>query len=248
MRGQIDLFQPVLKALEDAFREVETKVVPPVRRPWGNSFVFRYTEQTIQQAIVQKLARMISGLHAIKTLLNCGLFQEQGMVQRAVAEIDEDILFLSLAIIHNDVTALHTEFLRHFYAEEFADPSDIVGSHTSRGMSKREKIRGYIHAKGLAGANAARAARIDKVLTKAYSGYIHGASPHIMDMYGGQPARFDINGSTKGARHESHHRDAANYFYRAALTMAAAAKAFGDESLFATVRASADEFGERMKA
>ena len=35
------------------------------------------------------------------------------------------------------------------------------------------------------------------MLTKAYSGFIHAASPHIMDMCGGVPPRFDINGACK---------------------------------------------------
>lgn len=62
---------------------------------WRDDFVFRYAEQTIQQAVVQKLARTVSGLHAVETLLDHVLFQEQGMVQRVVDEVQEDIWFLS---------------------------------------------------------------------------------------------------------------------------------------------------------
>jgi hypothetical protein len=74
----VSFFAPTLQALEDAFRQLETKVPPPIRKPWRDSFVFRYAEQTIHQAIVQKLARMISGLYAIQVLMERGLFQEQG--------------------------------------------------------------------------------------------------------------------------------------------------------------------------
>lgn len=246
MHDQMNFFQAVLRTLEGAFRDLESKVPPPKRRQWRDSFVYRYVERTIQQAIVQKLARTISGLHAINALLKGGLFQEQGMVQRAVGEIDEDIWFLCLAVIHNDVTVRHAEFLHHFYAEEFSDPSDILGSHTSRGMPKREKIRAYIHAKSLSDADAAKAARVDKVIAKAYSGYVHAASPHIMDMYGGRPARFDIDGSLKEFRFAGHQRDAANYFYRAVATMAVAAKALGDEDLFVLLCSSADQFYKQM--
>jgi hypothetical protein len=190
------IFQPVLQALERGFRQLEIKVPPPVRKPWRDSFVFRYAEQTIQQAIVQKLARMISGLHAIKGLLELGLFQEQGVIQRVVDEIEEDISFLSLAVIHSDVTALHAEYLRYFYAEEFTDTDNIVDSHASRGMIRREKIRAYIHSKATLENNSQRANTVGKVMTKAYSGYVHAASPHIMDMYGGWPACFDISGAS----------------------------------------------------
>lgn len=237
-------FTRILNELEGAFRQVETKVPPPTRKTWSDSFVFRYAEQTIHQAILQKLARLISGLHAVDTLLQRGLFQEQGMMQRAVDEIDEDILFLSLAIINDDVTSRHSEYLDYFYAEEFNDPSDIVGSHSSRGMVKREKIRAYIYQTLTSGADRANA--LGKVLTKAYSGYIHAASPHIMDMYGGLPPCFDINGASKNFRYAEFARDARNVFYRAIGSMAFAAKAFGDERLFLSMHALASEIYTEM--
>jgi len=86
-------FGPTLILLERGFRQLEAKVPPPIRRPWQDSFVFRYAEQTICQAIVQKLARALSGLHAVQVLLERGLFQEQGMIQRALDEIEEDVFF-----------------------------------------------------------------------------------------------------------------------------------------------------------
>ena len=107
-------FDETLEVLENAFRHLEAKVPPPNRMPWRNGFVVRYTEKTIQQAIIQKLARSISGLYAVDLLLDRGLFQEQGMVQRALDEIDEDIEFLSLGIIYGDVTALHQQYLNFF--------------------------------------------------------------------------------------------------------------------------------------
>lgn len=107
-------FTGTLDLLERAFRQLEMKVPPPKRKTWSDGFVFRFVEQTIQQAIVQKLARIISGLHAIETLLARGLFQEQGVIQRAVDELQEDIWFLSLAIIKNDVTPRHKEYLLIF--------------------------------------------------------------------------------------------------------------------------------------
>ena len=241
-----DIFAHVLSALEVAFRQLETRVLPPIKKPWSTGFVFRYREQTIQQAIVQKLARMVSGLHAVETLLERGLFQEQGMVQRGLDEINEDIWFLSLGILRNDLTPLHTEFLNYFYAEEFIDPSDIVGSHKSRGMVRREKIRAYIEQDVGPPHEAARAKAIGKVLTKAYSGFIHAASPHIMDMYGGLPPRFDVDGAYKPFRYAEFKRDALNYFLRATQTMALAGLAFGDENIYSSMRPLESEVETEM--
>jgi hypothetical protein len=120
----------------------------------------------------------------------------------------------------------------HFYAEEFTDAENIVNSHASRGMIRREKIRAYVHSKAIPENNIQRANTVGKAMTKAYSGYVHAASPHIMDMYGGWPARFDTSGAFKDFRYASHAMDGANYFYRAVLAMGIAAKALGDDDLF----------------
>jgi hypothetical protein len=239
----MQFFAPTLEMLERTFRLLEARVPPPRRKVWKNSFVFRYAECTIHQAIVQKLARTISGLHAVETLLVQGLFQEQGMIQRALDEIGEDIEFLSLGVIRGELTQRHKEYLDYFYAEEFHDPSDIMGSHASRGMVGREKIRAYINRE--LGAESSRA---KKIISKAYSGFVHAASPHIMDMYGGVPPRFDVSGEFRSLRGGEHADDALNYFYRALLSMAFAAKAFGDEALFSAMRAEAAKLEEKMKA
>jgi hypothetical protein len=240
----MQFFAPTLEVLERSFRLLEARVPPPIRKAWKDSFVFRYAERTIHQAIVQKLARRISGLHAIDVLLAQGLFQEQGMIQRALDEIDEDIEFLSLAVIRGELTQRHQEYLDYFYAEEFDDPSDIMASHTSRGMVKRDKIRAYVNR----GEGDSRANVVGKVITKAYSGFVHAASPHIMDMYGGWSPGFDINGENRTLRAEEAANDALNYFLRALFSIAYAAKAFGDEELFLEMRAEADKLEARMQA
>jgi hypothetical protein len=243
----MQFFAPTLEVLERTFRLLEARVPPPIRKPWKDGFVFRYAERTIQQAIVQKLARRISGLHAIGVLLAQGLFQEQGMIQRALDEIDEDIAFLSLAVLRGELTRHHQEYLDYFYAEEFDDSSDLMASHTSRGMVKREKIRAYV-SRDLWGEGDSRANVVGKIITKAYSGFVHAASPHIMDMYGGWSPGFDISGENRTLRSEEAANDALNYFLRALFSMAFAAKAFGDEALFGEMRAEAAKLEARMQA
>jgi hypothetical protein len=237
-------FEPILQELETTFRCVEGKVAPPVQSQDGR---FRYAEQTVQQAIVQKLARLISGLHSVHLLLERGLFQEQGMMQRGVDEIEEDICFLALGIINNDITSLHKEYLQYFYAEEFADLTDVVRSRLPRGMVKRDKIRSYVHRSTASGSELERANEVGKTLTKAYSGYIHAASPHIMDMYFISHG-FDVSGAAKHNRYVSHRTDARNVYYRAIIAMAFSAKAFADEGLFQRLYAFASKVDVEMRS
>lgn len=125
------LFQQTLKVMIQAFRRLEQQVPPPQPVPWKDGFVFRHVEKTVQQALVQKLARVVSGLHAIDVLLLRGFVQEQGVLNRTFDEINEDIAFLAAAITNDTVTELHKQYLEAFYAEEFDNPDSPIDSTKS---------------------------------------------------------------------------------------------------------------------
>ena len=82
-------------------RGLEAKVPPPQKIPYKTSFVFRYVEKTIQQAIVQKLARVVSTLSGARLLMSHGFLQEQAALQRILQELHEDITFLAYSTIFN---------------------------------------------------------------------------------------------------------------------------------------------------
>ena len=71
--------------------------------------------------------------------------------------------------------------------------------------------------------------KLYRTLSKAYSGYVHGASPHIMDMYGGNPPRFHTAGMLGTPRMAEHSDDLWNYMYRSFISHMTAAKVFGAE-------------------
>ena len=71
------LYNQALHHLDKAFKKLEDMVLPAQKVPHGDAFVFRYKEKTIQQAMVQKLARVVSGLHAAWLLLENGFLQEK---------------------------------------------------------------------------------------------------------------------------------------------------------------------------
>ncbi|WP_137045956.1 hypothetical protein [Pseudolabrys sp. FHR47] len=233
-------FLKTAKLLERVFRRLEGKIPAPKRMPWKDGFVFRYSEKTPHQAIIQKLARTVSGLYAIVALIDRGLFQEQGVIQRVLDEIEEDVLFLSFGVIRNEITERHKKYLEYFYAEEFEDPEDIYGSHSSRGMIPRAKIRAYVNS--IIGDEESRGNAAGKILAKAYSGYVHAASPQIMDMYGGHPPAYDLNGMLGYLRVAGQAEDAKNYFFRGLASFAIAAKAFDDEAIFQELYEAASVF------
>jgi hypothetical protein len=234
------LYKQTLRQLDKSFRRLERMVPPPQKIPCQDSFVFRYKKKTIQQAMVQKLARTVSGLHAAQLLCEYGLLQEQSSVHRMLDEFHEDIWFLAFGIINNDITPLHQEYLDVFYKEEF----DLATGEPflDRPMLRRQKIRAYLARLPQQANDPSTAVTQSHTIHSTYSGYVHGASPQIMDMYGENPLRFHIHGMAGTIRHEYHCYDLYNPFFRAILSFAITAKAFGEDKLFATLSAFHIEF------
>ncbi|MCY1551733.1 hypothetical protein D9M68_880820 [compost metagenome] len=63
-----------------------------------------------------------------------------------------------------------------------------------------------------------------------------------MDMYGGFPPQFKMRGMHGTERQAEHRADLWNYFYRGIVAFCLAAKAFGDEELFVSIRDFEGEF------
>ena len=235
------LYEQALQIMETTVHDLARQVPQPQRIPFLDSFVYRYAEKTLHQALVQKLARYVTSLQAAAVLLNHGFVQEQAALQRVLDEIQQDITFLAFGVIYDEVTPLHQAYLDAFYEEEF-DSKTGSALAQNRPMIPRQKIRAYIaRAQGKAG-NPSREVEVARTVSKTYSGYVHAASPQIMDMYGGRPARFHVRGMRGTERQDEHREDLWNYFYRGILAFAFAAKAFANDKTFESIRQFADEF------
>jgi len=229
------LYQQALEMMGRAFDVLSSKVDSPQRQSIGDGYVYRYKEKSIYQAIVQKLARVITGLQAIRLLNKAGYLQEQAALQRTLDEFEEDIAFLCFGIIFNEITDLHREYLSAFYEEEFDDPESAIRSTQKRSTIPRKKIRAFVSKDRGAGYDQSSTIEIGRTISKTYSGYVHGASPQLMELYFGDHPRFQLSGGTDSPFYEDHLKDLLNYYYRSILSFSFAAKAFGEEALFKRV-------------
>jgi hypothetical protein len=224
-----------LAHMESTLHELAARLPQPQEVPFHGSFVYRYVEKNVHQALIQKLARVVSGLRAAYILNRHGLLQEQAALQRMLDEFHEDIFFLCYAAIDDTEAPLHREYLDAFYEEEFDDP-DPVKSTQRRPMPPRQKIRAFLARREEAALDPSTGNELSRTINKTYSGFVHGASPHIMDSYGGTPPRFFVAGMLDTPRFREYREDLWNYFYRGICSFAVTAKAFGDEQLFASIR------------
>lgn len=227
-----DLYKQTLQNLGVAFDVLFTQVGPPKLVYFGDEYTYRYEEKSIHQSIIQKLARLVTGLQSIALLNRCGLLQEQAVVQRTLDEFEQDINFLGFAVIFDERTLLHERYLEAFYKEEFDSPFNAIESTQKRPMIPRKKILAFLAKDRGTGYSQSSSIEVMRTLSKTYSGYVHGASPHLMELCYGEPPVFHLFGAKDSPLFKDHEADLINNFYRGILAFAVSAKAFGNEQLF----------------
>lgn len=225
------IYTSVVGLMNQWFEMLFQKISKPSKVRLGNGFDYRFKEKSIEQAIIQKLARTVTGLRAISQLNKTGLYQEQAALQRMQDEFDEDIMFLSFWIIFNDFTDHHQNYLDYFYEEEFDDQVSAIESPQKRGMVSRQKIRAFISKDRGTGYGQSSSIEVSRTLSKTYSGYVHGASPQIMELYFGHPPKFQLLNTTNSPFKQDYTDDLLNYYYRAILSFSFAAKALKQDEL-----------------
>ena len=229
-------FENVTEVMEAAFRELEANVPAPVPIRYMLQWVPRYKEKSAQQAIIQKLARYISGLNALTILLSHGYGQEQGVLQRTLDEIGEDIMFLMLPSQNTTDEDLKSRYLKAFYQEEFEEGVAPIDSKLRRDQIPRRKIRAFLERQ-----TPGMVDNASSVMSRTYSGFVHSASPHIMDMCD-RSGRFQVKGDLHPGIMISHIEDAWNYYYRGLMTTAGIATHFGKRALYGSLTVELKSF------
>lgn len=233
----------VLSIMDAAFFRLEQGIEPPCLTPWRGGAVFRYTNQSIEQALVQKLARVISSLHASDVLLEAGFVQEQGVIHRVLDELNEDISFLAIARTNDTETVLHKRYLKAFFEDQLAEDWKPNSHVKGPDIPSRKSIRAYVKrilGKGVKDSNAS------ETIARAYGGYVHAASQNIMDLYGGSPPKFHLGGMLGTPRIQEHRDDAWNYLYRSLVSVIFVSRAFGDKQLSDALTRELDQMEVQM--
>ena len=181
--------------------------------------------------MIQKLSRIISGLHATRALLATGLYQEVRNLCRVLDELSEDVIFLCQPLRDGTVSALHEEYLATFYQEDFDDPASLLASRQSRSTISRRRIHAALAAIPDSPINQSDAQQLRRAIGQAYSGYVHAASTHIMDSYGGDPPQYHITGMLNTPRQTEYEKQSVQYLYRSFSTIAYAAVCFKNQQV-----------------
>lgn len=230
----MSIYHETNKFLEECFHALEASVPAPESIKENDCYVLRHKKehQCFELAIIQKLARYISGLNASLLLLEAGYTQELGAIFRTLDEFGEDIMFLALPISGGiEKTPTHDKYLEQFFQEEFDNPGNAILSTQKREPIPRKKIRAVIADAGKNGLNPHDAREVSRTISQAYSGYVHGASGHILEMVGGNPLRYFLSGMAGTPRQSEFTYNYWDYAYRGLISVVLAAKVLGEAEI-----------------
>ncbi len=230
MKISDQLYFITLKELDEIHQGMLACIPLPSRVKVGEQNEDRFTEQTIPQVIIQKLARITSGLRAAELLLKSGFLQELAVMQRVLDELTEDVFFLALASNDEAKPNFLQRYLDAFWEEELDRNGKQFRLGKNRYMVPRKKIRAYL-ANHPIGANTNPSGSItnSQSISKAYSGYLHAASPQIMEMYDASPPRFRTNGMLESQYFQDHEQDIWNNLFRGVGSFLVVVNLMGDE-------------------
>lgn len=196
-----------LSICELVFRILESQIPRPVRVEKRDGFVFRYAQQTPQIVVVQKLSRICTGLRSTLALLEQGLYQEVGVMYRLLDEFREDVVLICEAIRTGQVTELQKRFMDEFFQEEF-DHEEPLCATQRRDRVPRRQLQAALGRLPHGALNPSDSQELARTLTKTFSGYVHGTSESILEMYGGDPAQYHLEGMI-GTRRQAEFEDQA---------------------------------------
>ena len=112
-------------------------------------------------------------------------------------------------------------------------------------MPRRSKIQAYVQRVLNPAENPSQISDVNQAVSSAYSGYVHASAPQVLDLFGGAPPHFHIEGMCDTPRMNDHIHDSWNYFYRGIGTSIIVARAFGDASLSRALGEYHDKFLEQ---
>lgn len=144
---------------------------------------------------ILQAVRIVSGLNASVCLLNSGYTQETGVIVRTIEEFLSKIMFIHEAHVKGHRTTEQQRLIDEYFKYDIRSTKDIIeGNNFWVNMNKAYASFARILAEGTKNSDVYSVQRKLRALYDAYSGYVHGFYPHIMEMYEGGTERFRING------------------------------------------------------
>lgn len=237
-----DYLAKVLGDLERQYRALASTFQAPKPVDLGSIIAPRYLEQSDTLLCFLKGVKLISTLNGALVLLRTGYAQEINILIRVADDCCNDILFMASPRNGQQLDAKHERFFLDFFQEEFSDHTDVLGSRQKRDTVSRKQIHSSFAQLAKDFVNPSDLQTASDVIHGVFSGYVHGAYPQIMELYGGEQSGFHMHGMAGTTRQ----REAAEYLitqtHRGIMASELVAKKLGSSETASATREILNEF------
>jgi hypothetical protein len=156
---------------------------------------YRFHNPDYRHFCLLRSCRIVSALHASINLARCGHVQEIGVLLRTVIEYSSQVEYI---LLNRDEQGVVTGKAAAFVSSFFED-NRRTEQGTDRKLSKlnqkdvHDAIGANLDELNLMGRNRTASELMSHVYL-VFSNYVHGRYPESMDLFGGRPGRFHLNG------------------------------------------------------
>ena len=239
---------PILTATTRAIDRLDGVVVevnrrlpqPVLKDDW---FQYRKEDQDARVVALTRMARIVSGLRAVKQLGERGYLEEMGVLLRTIDDFCDEVTFLIEGHDEGKPGNQAQRFIDHFFAETLISHGPSSGQVQGPDRVKRNKIRAG-QSRFLQPENPSdvriKVAKVDK----AFDSYVHGGYPAVMELYEGKSGSFSMTGVSGSPNVAAMRRQLAYYVSRALSVTGFACYAMGFGDLGDQMKAANKEFCE----
>ena len=239
--------QQCLDRIKTMFDELARASEQPIYVPDRHYPRFRHKQHSEILLCLLKGIKTVSTLNAALVLLRAGYAQEVNLLCRVADDCINDVLFMLVPHAEGKPSKDQERFFDEFFQEQFEDASRPLGSSTKRDNVARKKIHaafGKLVAEHL---NPSDAQAVVNTVSQTLSGYVHGAYPHIMELYDADPSRFHMKGMVGTRRIQEAWSQFLQYLHRCIMTCELVAKKLGSPKVAADSRSLLLEFEWHFK-
>jgi hypothetical protein len=227
MLVNLEYLKTSIAQLEGLVQELGSFFEKPTLVDIGDHKVFRHRVKNDLLMSYLKCVRAVSSLNAALVLLRNGYVQEVGTLCRCIQDFCDDVLFLATPLGEKEPSADQRRLVEEFYQEDFDQPANPLVSIQKRDRVPRPKIQAGIARIQGHPINPSDATTLHRTIQQVFSGYVHGAYVHTMEMYGGNPPKYHTSGMLHTPRVHEWERQLVNYIYRAVIAAEIVAKRVG---------------------
>ncbi len=233
LRKAIAETHEIVESLEHHFPQ-------PILVEMGGKFLFRHREQNDLLLSYLKCVRAISSLNACVILLENGFVQEIGTLCRCIDDFNQDVLFLAGPLGENGLSEQQKRLVDEFFQEEFNDIDNPLSATQQRNRVPRSKVLAGISRISGQPVNPSDFQEVQRTVQQGFSGYVHGAYGHIMEIYGGSPdsLHYHMKGLSETPRITEWTEALSSYVYRTMIAVEVVAKRCTAVSAVEAIRAA----------